>query len=149
MPLLIEDAEWQAIAAGLVQRAELFERVVADIYGDNRLVADGLLPPRLIAASPEYLRPMVGVRPAEAATSCISAPSSSAAGRTAAGGCSATARRRPPAPVSRWRTASPPRARCPIIYGEMNVHRLAGFFRDFRDALYRHGRRLPAAASPS
>src|SRR5262245_61269060 len=42
VPLLIEETEWQGIAAGLVQRAELLERVVADIYGENRLVAEGL-----------------------------------------------------------------------------------------------------------
>ena len=36
VPLLIDEREWQAIAAGLIQRAELFEAVVADIYGDNR-----------------------------------------------------------------------------------------------------------------
>ena len=35
------------------------------------------------------------------------------------------------------------------IYGEMHVHRLAGFFRRFRDALHRHGRRCRRAASPS
>ena len=71
-----------------------------------------------------------------AGTSCISSPSSSAAARTATGGCSATARRRRRAPASRWRTASPRPARLSDIYGEMHVHRLAGFFRRFRDALH-------------
>ncbi len=33
------------------------------------------------------------------------------------------------------------------IYGEMNVHRLAGFFRDFRDALFVQAKRDAAAAS--
>ena len=33
VPLLIDEREWQAITAGLVQRAELFEAIVADIYG--------------------------------------------------------------------------------------------------------------------
>src|SRR3569833_1851553 len=33
IPLLIEDSEWQAVSAGLVQRAELFEEIVADIHG--------------------------------------------------------------------------------------------------------------------
>ena len=70
VPLLIEEAEWQGIAAGLVQRAELLERVLADIYGDNRLVAEGLIPPELIAASPEYLGRWPGSRRPGAA-SCI------------------------------------------------------------------------------
>ena len=43
VPLLIAESEWQGIAAGLGQRAELLESVLADIYGDNRLVAEGLI----------------------------------------------------------------------------------------------------------
>ena len=64
IPVLIADTEWQRITDGLVQRADLLERVVADIYGDNRLVADGALPAPLIAQNPAWLRPLVGVTPA-------------------------------------------------------------------------------------
>lgn len=64
MPVIIDGAEWQHIVAGLVQRADLLEQVLADLYGDNRLVAQGYLPGELIAANPEWLRPLVGVRPA-------------------------------------------------------------------------------------
>src|SRR5690606_24687581 len=45
IPLLIDETDWVRISSGLVQRVELLERIVADIYGDNRLVQDGLLPP--------------------------------------------------------------------------------------------------------
>ena len=55
--VLIEEADGSAIAAGLVQRADLLEAVVADIYGANRLVAEGLLPPGLIAAQPRIAAP--------------------------------------------------------------------------------------------
>ncbi|MGY6410406.1 MAG: circularly permuted type 2 ATP-grasp protein [Alkalilacustris sp.] len=64
VPVLIDHAEWEGVAAGLIQRAELLEAVVADLYGPARLVSDGHLPAGLIAANPEWLRPMVGVRPA-------------------------------------------------------------------------------------
>lgn len=63
VPVIIADAEWQQITQGLAQRAALLERVVADIYGDNRLVADGHLPASLIAQNPGWLRPLVGVKP--------------------------------------------------------------------------------------
>ena len=53
----------------------------------------------------------------------------------ATGGCWATARRRRPAPALRWKTASRRRARCPTSMARLHVHRLAGFFRRFRDAL--------------
>lgn len=44
MPVLIAEEEWAEISAGLIQRADLLESVVADIYGENQLVADGHLP---------------------------------------------------------------------------------------------------------
>ncbi len=65
IPVLISDEEWQQLSEGLVQRAELLEMLAADIYGENRLASDGLLPPSLIASSSEFLRPMVGVKPAD------------------------------------------------------------------------------------
>ena len=63
IPVLIEEAEAASIARGLVQRADLLEAILADIYGPNRLVAEGHLPARLIAGSREWLRPLVGVTP--------------------------------------------------------------------------------------
>lgn len=63
VPLLIEAGEWAGIAAGVAQRAELLERIVADLYGPARLVANGLLPAALVTGSPLFLRPMVGLEP--------------------------------------------------------------------------------------
>lgn len=63
MPVLIAEKEWEEINAGLIERADLLEQVVADIYGDNQLVADGHLPAELVAGNPEWLRPLVGVKP--------------------------------------------------------------------------------------
>ncbi|PDQ22332.1 hypothetical protein CN311_04200 [Mesorhizobium sanjuanii] len=134
VPLLIEEKEWADISAGLVQRADLFEETLADIYGPNRLVEKGILPAGLIAASPEYLRPVVGVRPASGHFLHF---------------CAFELGR---GPDGRWwvlgdRTQAPSGAGFALenrvattralsdIYGEMHVHRLAGFFRRFRDAL--------------
>lgn len=63
LPLVIEAAEWRALSAGLVQRAELMEAILSDVYGPGRLVADGLLPAAVVAGSPEFLRPLHGVAP--------------------------------------------------------------------------------------
>lgn len=62
-PVLMEEAEWTAVAQGLSERADLLERVMADIYGPNRLVEEGHLPSFAIAANPEFLRPLAGIRP--------------------------------------------------------------------------------------
>jgi len=134
VPLLVDDTEWAAISAGLTERADLFEAICADIHGPNRLVADGLLPAGLIASSPEYLRPLVGVTPAGGhfLHFCAFDLGRGPDGRwwvlgdrmQAASGAGFALENR----VATTRALSD-------IYGEMHVHRLAGFFRRFRDAL--------------
>jgi uncharacterized circularly permuted ATP-grasp superfamily protein/uncharacterized alpha-E superfamily protein len=67
LPLIIEPADWAAIEAGAVQRAELLQLMLADLYGQGarsqRLLHEGLLPPALLYRHPGWLRPMQGVRP--------------------------------------------------------------------------------------
>ncbi len=63
VPLIIEPTEWKHLEAGLIQRAELLEAVLADAYGPALLSSDGRLPATVIAGNPEFLRPMVGVPP--------------------------------------------------------------------------------------
>ena len=63
VPVLIDEAEWNDLATGLIERADLLEHVVADLYGDATLIADGHLPAALIANNPGWLRPLVGVKP--------------------------------------------------------------------------------------
>ena len=53
IPVILHEAEWNAICAGLSQRAELLERVIADLYGPCRLVQDGHLPQELVARNSE------------------------------------------------------------------------------------------------
>ena len=134
LPLLVEESEWEQISHGLIQRAELLEKIVADIYGSQQLVERGLLPPELVARSPEFLRPMVGLKPASGHFLHF---------------CAFELGR---GPDGKWwvlgdRTQAPSGAGFALenrvattralsdIYGKMHVHRLAGFFRDFRDAL--------------
>ena len=64
LPQLIEPADWAVIEAGVKQRAELLERVLADLYGPQTLLHQGLLPPNLLLRHPGWLRPMVGAQPA-------------------------------------------------------------------------------------
>ena len=48
VPLPLPAAEFRALAAGLAQRATLIERILADIYGPQTLLASGALPPSLV-----------------------------------------------------------------------------------------------------
>lgn len=60
VPLVIDAREWSALEAGLSQRARLYDLVLADLYGERRLLAEGLLPTAAIFDHDEYLRPLIG-----------------------------------------------------------------------------------------
>lgn len=62
LPLRIDDTQWEPLAAGLAQRAELLDAVLEDLYGPRRLLRSGLLPPRAVLAHPGYLPVLDGVR---------------------------------------------------------------------------------------
>jgi uncharacterized circularly permuted ATP-grasp superfamily protein/uncharacterized alpha-E superfamily protein len=63
-PLIITPDDWRRIETGVLQRTKLLDRVMADIYGPQQLLALNLLPPALVQGHPGYLRPLHGVRPA-------------------------------------------------------------------------------------
>ena len=44
IPVMIGQDEWAGLAEGIAQRADLLERVIADLYGDGRLVQTGAIP---------------------------------------------------------------------------------------------------------
>ncbi|MCJ2184665.1 circularly permuted type 2 ATP-grasp protein [Novosphingobium sp. 1949] len=63
MPLVIGAGEWEGLERGLIQRADMLERLAADIYGPQRLVKEGHLPAAVIAGSPYFVRRMIGHTP--------------------------------------------------------------------------------------
>ncbi len=63
LPLILPAQEWHKIANGLVQRARLLDRILADLYGPQRLVAERKLPPYLVSGNPTFLRPLRGIKP--------------------------------------------------------------------------------------
>lgn len=62
-PLIISAPQWQHLAAGIAQRMRLLDRVMADVYGPQDLLSQGLIPPALVQGHPGYLRAMHGVKP--------------------------------------------------------------------------------------
>src|SRR6202158_6068707 len=134
LPLLIDEADWQQLTAGIVQRAELLELVLSDLYGEGRLVAEGAIPAAAIAGSTEYLRSVCGIKPPGGRYMNLYAAD---VGR---------------GPDGRWwvlgdRTQAPSGAGYALenrlvlsqafatLYKSMNVERVAPFFEAFRDAL--------------
>ncbi|ACB96841.1 circularly permuted type 2 ATP-grasp protein [Beijerinckia indica] len=134
VPLLIEANEWREIAAGICQRVQLMEAILADVYGEGRLVRSGALPATAVTGSPDFLHPLHGVRPPGGHYLYLYAAD---IGR---------------GPDGRWwvigdRTQAPSGAgyalanrlvlsrAFPTLYREMNIERLAPFFSAFRDGL--------------
>ena len=63
LPMIIDQAQWAQIERGVSQRAELLNRILADVYGEQMLVREGMLPTALIHGHPAYLRPAHGITP--------------------------------------------------------------------------------------
>ena len=66
-PMLVSAQDWVQIEAGILQRARLLDRIMADLYGPQQLLAEGLVPSALVHGHPGYLRAMHGL-PAVAST---------------------------------------------------------------------------------
>jgi uncharacterized circularly permuted ATP-grasp superfamily protein len=56
LPMLLPAVEFAALEAGIIQRARLLEALLADLYGPQATLAEGLLPPDLVFANPGFLR---------------------------------------------------------------------------------------------
>lgn len=136
IPLFISADEWTVIEAGLMQRAELLNLILADLYGPQTLLKQSLLPPELIFSHAGFQR------------ACIDIP--------APGGrplviCSSNLARGPDGRM--WvlddRVQSPSGAGyalenrmvmtriAPGLFRDCHVKRLAAFFQPLRDRLAR------------
>ena len=63
IPLVIGEDEWAGIEHAVIQRAMLLNAMLLDLYGEQRLIHQRLLPPALIFANPQFLRPCFGIMP--------------------------------------------------------------------------------------
>lgn len=61
IPFLISKEEWTSIESGLLQRAELLNLVLKDIYGERKLIKEGILPLELIYNHAGFLRQCSGI----------------------------------------------------------------------------------------
>ncbi len=62
-PIIISAAEWRCLERALIQRARLFDAVLSDLYGEQRLMREGTLPPELVFSDASFLRPCQGILP--------------------------------------------------------------------------------------
>ncbi|QHC99312.1 molybdopterin oxidoreductase [Pseudomonas sp. S04] len=136
LPHVIAAEEWQHLSAGIAQRARLLNAVLADLYGPQRLIAEGLLPAELVFGHNNFLWPCQGIQPPAGTFLHLYAVDLA---RT---------------PDGRWwvtadRTQAPSGAgyalenrtivsrAFPELYRDLQVQHLAGFFRTLQETLAR------------
>lgn len=56
IPTVIHENEWMKIEKGIKQRAEILDLILKDIYGERRLIKDGILPQEIIYNHQGFLR---------------------------------------------------------------------------------------------
>ena len=61
LPILLTAGEWREIELGVIQRAQLFDALLADLYGPQQLLADGAVPAELPFGHPNFLWPCHGI----------------------------------------------------------------------------------------
>jgi uncharacterized circularly permuted ATP-grasp superfamily protein len=58
LPRIIPAEEWSRIEAGLIQRLQALNMFLADIYGEQQILMDGVVPRELVLCAPSYRREM-------------------------------------------------------------------------------------------
>jgi uncharacterized circularly permuted ATP-grasp superfamily protein len=64
VPRVIEQAEWLEVEAGIKQRVKALEAFLADIYGKQEAIKDGVIPAKLVTSSSHFHRAAAGIEPA-------------------------------------------------------------------------------------
>jgi uncharacterized circularly permuted ATP-grasp superfamily protein len=63
VPRVITASEWTRLERGLVQRVRALEAFLADVYGDQQIIRDGVLPKRLVTSCEHFHRQAAGLVP--------------------------------------------------------------------------------------
>lgn len=61
VPFVVGSEEWGQIESGLLERAELFNQLLRDLYGPRDLVRTGVIPPEAVFAHGGFLRACSGI----------------------------------------------------------------------------------------
>lgn len=63
IPRVISAQEWEVLSRGLTQRVRALNLFLRDIYGEKRILADGVVPEEFVYRSPGYLAQCEGIVP--------------------------------------------------------------------------------------
>ncbi len=63
VPRIVSAAEWAFLDRGLKQRIEALNQFLADIYGDQKILRDGIIPAELIESASGFHKVCMGLKP--------------------------------------------------------------------------------------
>ena len=63
LPRLIHSKEWERLERGLAQRLEAIDQFLGDIYGEQRIIRDGVIPREHVESSLGWRRELQGFKP--------------------------------------------------------------------------------------
>ena len=63
IPRVITATEWETLSRGLTQRVRALNLFLRDIYGEKKILADGVVPEEFVYRSPGYLAQCEGIVP--------------------------------------------------------------------------------------
>lgn len=134
VPLIIDAAQWGPLEVGLTQRAELLNAILVDLYGPQRLLSSGVLPPAIVFAHQGFLR--VAARPSTVDRHPLLL-SASDLGRSASGEWQVIAdRAQAPSGIGYAMENRRVISRVlPELYRHAGLHRMAPFFQALRSSL--------------
>jgi uncharacterized circularly permuted ATP-grasp superfamily protein/uncharacterized alpha-E superfamily protein len=134
LPTVVSSREWEAIETGVIERAELLNLVLEDLYGPRELLRRRVLPPEVVFGHAGYLRSCDQIRlPGTQQLFTYAAD----LGRDADGRCLVIADRTQAPSGSGYALENRTVISrvLPSLYRDSQVHRLAPFFRSLRVAL--------------
>ncbi len=63
IPRIIDASEWEWIERGLKQRIHALNLFIDDVYHDQKILKDGIVPADVVLSSERYLQPCIGLDP--------------------------------------------------------------------------------------
>lgn len=63
VPRIFLHDEWQRLSEGLTQRVEAINAFLEDIYGERRILKEGVIPAELVLRNPQFRPEVAGIRP--------------------------------------------------------------------------------------
>ena len=63
VPRIIPSSEWNTVKQGLIQRTKALNHFIQDVYNENKIFHEKIIPKELVLKSPNYRKECIGIKP--------------------------------------------------------------------------------------